>query len=112
MLSFRHMLNATLLLILLHSFHGLQDNHLRNAVAANGPREWKKVSEIVFGSPDYDVQCFHRWQKVLNPKVTKGPWTKEEDDQVKKLVDRFGAKKWSLIASHLPGRIGKQCRER
>lgn len=28
------------------------------------------------------------------------------------LVAKYGAKKWSLIASHLPGRIGKQCRER
>jgi len=25
---------------------------------------------------------------------------------------KYGAKKWSLIASNLPGRIGKQCRER
>ena len=24
----------------------------------------------------------------------------------------LGAKKWSVIATHLPGRIGKQCRER
>ena len=28
------------------------------------------------------------------------------------LVAIHGAKKWSLIANHLPGRIGKQCRER
>ena len=28
------------------------------------------------------------------------------------LVNCHGAKKWSLIASYLPGRIGKQCRER
>jgi myb proto-oncogene protein len=28
------------------------------------------------------------------------------------LVNKYGPKKWSLIASHLPGRIGKQCRER
>ena len=28
------------------------------------------------------------------------------------LVQQFGAKKWSVIASHLKGRIGKQCRER
>ncbi|GMI34482.1 hypothetical protein TrCOL_g13156 [Triparma columacea] len=44
--------------------------------------------------------------------VTKGPWTEEEDRKVVDLVGRLGAKKWSLIASHLPGRIGKQCRER
>lgn len=28
------------------------------------------------------------------------------------MVHKYGAKNWSLIASHLPGRIGKQCRER
>ena len=28
------------------------------------------------------------------------------------LVKLHGAKKWSFIASHLPGRISKQCRER
>ena len=28
------------------------------------------------------------------------------------LVTQYGPKKWSLIASSLPGRIGKQCRER
>ena len=28
------------------------------------------------------------------------------------LVGQYGAKKWSVIASHLPGRMGKQCRER
>ena len=24
-----------------------------------------------------DVQCLHRWQKVLNPELVKGPWTEE-----------------------------------
>ena len=42
----------------------------------------------------------------------KGPWTTEEDRKVLGLVEKYGAKKWSLIASQLPGRIGKQCRER
>lgn len=28
------------------------------------------------------------------------------------LVKQYGAKRWSLIAMHLPGRVGKQCRER
>lgn len=42
----------------------------------------------------------------------KGAWTKEEDDLVVKLVNEYGPKKWSLIASNLQGRIGKQCRER
>jgi hypothetical protein len=28
------------------------------------------------------------------------------------LVGKYGAQKWAFIASQLPGRIGKQCRER
>lgn len=38
--------------------------------------------------------------------------TLQEDRKVVELVAQHGAKKWSLIASNLPGRIGKQCRER
>ncbi|XP_062229234.1 transcription factor MYB3R-1-like isoform X2 [Phragmites australis] len=59
-----------------------------------------------------DVQCLHRWQKVLNPELVKGPWSKEEDDIIVQMVNKYGPKKWSTIAQALPGRIGKQCRER
>lgn len=53
-----------------------------------------------------------RWHKVLNPAVTKGPWTAEEDKTVLEVVKLYGPQKWTKIASFLPGRIGKQCRER
>ncbi|CAK1547672.1 unnamed protein product [Leptosia nina] len=59
-----------------------------------------------------DVQCQQRWTKVVDPKLVKGPWTKEEDEKVVELVGKYGPKKWTLIARHLKGRIGKQCRER
>lgn len=49
---------------------------------------------------------------MLNPNLTKGPWTKEEDEIVKKMVAKNGPRKWSEIAKFLIGRIGKQCRER
>ena len=39
-------------------------------------------------------------------------WFLQEDDKVVELVRRYGPKRWSLIAQHLKGRIGKQCRER
>ena len=42
----------------------------------------------------------------------KGPWTKEEDALLYQLVQIYSPKKWSVIASYVPGRIGKQCRER
>ena len=36
----------------------------------------------------------------------------QEDDRMRALVEKYGARKWSIIASNLPGRVGKQCRER
>ena len=47
---------------------------------------------------------------MLNPELVKGPWTPEEDRRIVALVKEHGPKKWSVIADHLPGRIGKQCR--
>lgn len=35
-----------------------------------------------------------------------------EDSQLTELVNRFGGKQWARIALMLPGRTGKQCRER
>ncbi|KAJ0962392.1 hypothetical protein J5N97_030220 [Dioscorea zingiberensis] len=87
-----------------------EDETLRNAVEAYKGRSWKKIAEFF---PDRsEVQCLHRWQKVLNPELIKGPWTQEEDSKIIELVAKYGPTKWSVIAKSLPGRIGKQCRER
>jgi len=39
-------------------------------------------------------------------------WTKEADAAIVDLVQEYGPKHWSQIAAHVPGRSGKQCRER
>lgn len=36
----------------------------------------------------------------------------QEDQKIIELVEKYGPKKWTVIAKHLDGRIGKQCRER
>ncbi|GMJ15888.1 myb domain protein 3r-4, myb domain protein 3R4 [Hibiscus trionum] len=87
-----------------------EDEILCKAVQHFKGKNWKKIAERF--KDRTDVQCLHRWQKVLNPELVKGPWTKEEDGLIIELVNKFGPKKWSTIAQHLPGRIGKQCRER
>ena len=58
--------------------------------------------------------------KSFKPESDKSPWTKEEDQIVISLVKKYsdksckkdGPRNWSMIAQYLPGRIGKQCRER
>ncbi|KAK1352875.1 hypothetical protein POM88_052713 [Heracleum sosnowskyi] len=87
-----------------------EDNRLADVVKKFNGKNWKKIAESLPGRTD--VQCLHRWQKVLNPELFKGPWKKEEDDRIIELVQRYGSRKWSAIAKYLPGRIGKQCRER
>lgn len=42
----------------------------------------------------------------------KGPWSPEEDVVLNRLVEKFGARNWSLIARGIPGRSGKSCRLR
>ncbi|XP_050378183.1 transcription factor MYB98-like [Argentina anserina] len=44
--------------------------------------------------------------------VVKGQWTIDEDRVLVQLVEQYGVRKWCHIAQMLPGRIGKQCRER
>ena len=87
-----------------------KDDTLRKGVEEYGSHDWKTIASFL---PDRGKQeCQYRWQKVLKAALVKGPWTAEEDAAVERLVGQYGAKKWSVIASHLPGRIGKQCRER
>ena len=42
----------------------------------------------------------------------KKSWTPEEDNMLVELIEKYGPQKWTFIAEHLVGRIGKQCRER
>ena len=87
------------------------DDKLRAAVEAEGPKNWKKIAEEYFENVFTDTQCLNRWYKVLTPGLVKGPWTKEEDDIII-LCMQTGVTKWAKIAEQIPGRLGKQCRER
>jgi len=45
--------------------------------------------------------------------IIKRSWTPEEDAVLVAAVEKYGAARWSVIATHLStGRMGKQCRER
>jgi hypothetical protein len=83
-----------------------EDEKLQTLVDKHGAKNWKRIASYFDNRTD--VQCLHRWQKVLNPELVKGPWTTEEDHKVVEMVRKYGAKNWSAIASYLPGRIGKQ----
>ncbi|XP_063071833.1 v-myb avian myeloblastosis viral oncogene homolog-like 2b [Engraulis encrasicolus] len=87
-----------------------EDDNLRTLVQKLGPNDWKRVASYLPNRSE--PQCQHRWFKVLDPDLVKGPWTKEEDEKVIALVKKYGNKQWAMVAKHLKGRLGKQCRER
>ncbi|XP_057168498.1 myb-related protein B isoform X2 [Ursus arctos] len=87
-----------------------KDEQLRSLVRQFGQQDWKFLASHFPNRTDQ--QCQYRWLRVLNPDLVKGPWTKEEDQKVIELVKKYGTKQWTLIAKHLKGRLGKQCRER
>ncbi|CAF4384636.1 unnamed protein product, partial [Adineta steineri] len=89
-----------------------EDERLKDFIISNnGLTDWSRISQYV-GNGRTDAQCQHRWDRFLDPSITKGPWTDEEDRRVIELVRDYGARQWSLIAKELKGRVGKQCRER
>ncbi|KAL5220871.1 hypothetical protein ABZP36_025584 [Zizania latifolia] len=64
-----------------------EDAILSRAVQTCKGKNWKKIECF----PDRtDVQCLHRWQKVLNPELVKGPWSKEEDEIIVQMLKPEG----------------------
>lgn len=59
------------------------------------------------------VDCLTQWHKMIPADRArgKGSWTAEEDAILISKHAFFG-RKWSKISEFLPGRAGKQCRER
>ena len=51
-------------------------------------------------------------QGARRTRCLKRAWSTEEDYLLEKLVNENGAQSWAVIADRLPGRVGKQCRER
>eukprot|EP01046_Picozoa_sp_COSAG06_P096833 COSAG06_NODE_42945_length_377_cov_0.294964_2_plen_51_part_01 len=41
-------------------------------VSQHNGRNWKAIATGLDG--ETPTECLHRWQRVLNPNVVKGPW--------------------------------------
>jgi len=77
---------------------------------ASAPR-WSDIATNFPGMSAFD--CLQKWQTLTSAPVIKGKgsWTVEEDNILRDKRSLYG-RKWAKIAAHLPGRQGKQCRER
>jgi len=87
-----------------------EDAALRRGVELFGDKQWKQVAQLIAGRQP--IQCLHRWSDILKPGIVKGPWSAGEDAQLWQWVESHGPGKWIMCAQSIPGRTGKQCRER
>lgn len=70
------------------------------------------ISRLTFHS---SKECHERWIRYLKPGVRKGQWTDHEDAIVIDAVQNSSEQpftRWSDLAQRLPGRVGKQIRDR
>ncbi|GKY98550.1 hypothetical protein MPSEU_000811800 [Mayamaea pseudoterrestris] len=77
----------------------------------NSAPRWNEISSNFTNHSA--IECLSKWQQLTQSPVIKGKgsWTNEEDKILIEKRQLYG-RKWAKIASHLPGRQGKQCRER
>ena len=90
----------------------LQDERLLILVGTFGSKSWYTISKLIQKPL---IQCNRRYLELTGGESKlsrKGTWTKEEDNALREQVRLYGLKNWVLVSKGLPGRIGKQCRER
>jgi hypothetical protein len=87
-----------------------EDELLRHLLHSGDRANWTELTPQFPGKTAQQIA--ERWSKVVDPALIKGSWTRDEDEVIIDFVTRFGNKNWTKLADLLPGRIGKQCRER
>jgi len=71
-------------------------------------KNWKIISEFFPGKSA--IQCSSRFRRI-QPGLSKGNWTKDEDEKLLKSYRKNGMN-WKLIANEIKIRNGKQIRDR
>ena len=88
------------------------DRLLKIVSGSKSPISWEEVATHFPGKTAEQVR--DRWVRIVNPSLCtiRRTWSQEEDEVIRAFVAANGPCSWSRLASMLPGRIGKQCRER
>lgn len=88
-----------------------EDQRLADAMNSKGSDSWSQIAKMV-GNGRTPAQCSQRWNRVLNPKISKLNWSKEEEEKLINLVSSLGTKAWTKISSKMGNRSDVQCRFR
>ena len=88
-----------------------EDYRLLHAIHKFGLLNWDKVATFV-GNGRTRAQCSQRWNRCMNPTLSKEVWTQEEEEKLLSLIDSEGVRGWTQIARMMGNRSDVQCRYR
>ncbi|KAK9079530.1 hypothetical protein SSX86_001202 [Deinandra increscens subsp. villosa] len=83
-----------------------EDETLVKYIQSNGEGSWKSLPKNA-GLMRCGKSCRLRWINYLRGDLKRGNFTVEEDEMIVMLHKAFG-NRWSMIASHLPGRTDNE----
>jgi hypothetical protein len=86
-----------------------EDETLRRLITIHG-KQWGLISTQMENRTASQISA--RWEKCLDPKLAKGPFTPEEDSLILSHVEKHGPQNWPILSQILIRRSPKQCRER
>ena len=89
----------------------IEDNRLIAGIFRYGIDNWTSISRFV-GNGRSRSQCSQRWQRGLDPHLSKDQWSPTEEAYLMQLVSCYGEKSWTQISTKMGNRSDVQCRYR
>ncbi|KAK8062907.1 hypothetical protein PG997_015004 [Apiospora hydei] len=71
--------------------------------------DWSRIAEGVPGRSNKD--CRKRWVNKVCGGLNKGPWSREEDQRLRKAMEVHGSK-WTRVSEEVDSRSADQCAKR
>jgi len=85
-----------------------EDEKLLFITSQSKEKNWIEAADFI--RTKNPSQCSARYKRI-RPGLIKGPWSKEDDILILKLVEVYG-RNWTEISKQIPTRNGKQIRDR
>ena len=82
-------------------------------VVPSGDHHWGFWSSVAVDVPRRTPYgCRDKWMQMLDPTISRRPWSDADDTALAAAVARHGAGKWMTISKDVPHRTDAQCRRR